>query len=217
MIDPYVQSILGEMERVLFITRKHWSLLLFSLVTEFLICAAIIVAVTLIGIFAPVPYKNYLVWLAVLVIFPLISAMRDFMEWRSTQYIVTNHRVIQTTGVFNKSITDSSLEKVNDVKMYQSFIGRMFGYGDIEIMTASEAGVNLFKHIGDPIHFKTAMLNAKERMSSGRDGDMRSHNISTHILPNVPDLLNELDQLRQRGILTDEEFQRKKTELLGKM
>ena len=30
MIDSYVQSILGERETVIFITRKHWSLLFFS-------------------------------------------------------------------------------------------------------------------------------------------------------------------------------------------
>ena len=38
--------------------------------------------------------------------------------------------------------------KVNDVKMEQSFLGRLLGYGDIEILTASELGVNLFRRIG---------------------------------------------------------------------
>ena len=132
-------------------------------------------------------------------------------------YIVTNHRVIQTAGIFNKSITDSSLEKVNDVKMYQSFVGRIFDFGDIQILTASEAGVNLFKNIGAPIDFKTAMLNAKERMNMGRDTDdfMARPKITNR--SQVPDLIEELDQLRQKGILTDEEFQRKKMELLSKM
>ncbi len=52
---------------------------------------------------------------------------------------------MQISGIFNKSVIDSSLEKVNDIKMDQSALGRMFGYGDIEILTASELGVNLFK------------------------------------------------------------------------
>lgn len=217
MIDSYVQSILGERETVIFITRKHWSLLFFSLLAEIIIAILIIAAVTLAGIFVPQPYKNFVVWAAVLVILPLASGVRDYMKWSSTQYIVTNHRVIQTAGIFNKSITDSSLEKVNDVKMYQSFVGRIFDFGDIQILTASEAGVNLFKNIGAPIDFKTAMLNAKERMNMGRDTDdfMARPKITNR--SQVPDLIEELDQLRQKGILTDEEFQRKKMELLSKM
>lgn len=216
MIDSYVQSILGERETVIFITRKHWSLLLFSLLAEIIIVIVIIAAVTLVNFFFP-PYKTYISWLAVLVILPLVSGVRDYMKWSSTQYIVTNHRVIQTAGIFNKSITDSSLEKVNDVKMYQSFVGRIFDFGDIQILTASEAGVNLFKNIGAPIDFKTAMLNAKERMNMGRDTDdfMARPKITNR--SQVPDLIEELDQLRQKGILTDEEFQRKKMELLSKM
>lgn len=125
--------------------------------------------------------------------------------------MVTNRRVIQFSGIFNKSVVDSSLEKVNDVKMNQSFFGRMFDYADVEIMTASEMGVNVFKRIGEPVNFKTAMLNAKERM--GYEGS------STHGRPadNIPALIAELDELRKKGIVTDEEFQSKKKELLAKI
>ena len=100
----------------------------------------------------------------ILVLVPLIGMLRDILIWRNREYIVTNRRVIQINGVFSKDVVDSSLEKVNDVKMNQSFFGRMFGYGDIEILTASETGDNLFRRIGDPIKFKTAMLNSKEKL-----------------------------------------------------
>ena len=95
---------------------------------------------------------------------PLVGILNDIMVWRNKAYIVTNRRVIQISGVFNKDVVDSSLEKVNDVKMSQSFLGRMFEYGDIEILTASELGVNLFHQIAEPVEFKTAMLNAKEKL-----------------------------------------------------
>jgi uncharacterized membrane protein YdbT with pleckstrin-like domain len=125
---------------------------------------------------------------------------------------VTNRRVIQISGVFNKDVVDSSLEKVNDVKMSQSFFGRMFGYGDIEILTASELGVNLFHEIADPIDFKTAMLNAKERMGFEEMG-MEMH----HTNADIPSMIEKLDILRRRGILSEAEFQQKKAELLAKM
>jgi hypothetical protein len=104
------------------------------------------------------------------------------------------------------------LEKVNDVKMSQSFLGRMFDYGDIEILTASELGVNKFTHIGRPIQYKTAMINAKEKLER----------VPAEARPALPartpaDLLAQLDELRQHGVLTEAEFQSKKAELLKKM
>jgi uncharacterized membrane protein YdbT with pleckstrin-like domain len=84
--------------------------------------------------------------------------------WSNREYVVTNRRVIQVSGTFNKRVTDSSLEKVNDVKMVQSFFGRLFNFGDLEILTASEAGIDKLSWLADPIHFKTTMLDAKERM-----------------------------------------------------
>ena len=88
------------------------------------------------------------------------------MVWRNHKYFVTSRRVIQVFGVFTKNVTDSSLEKVNDVKMEQTILGRLLNFGNIEILTASELGVNRFTKIGKPIIFKTAMLDAKENMKN---------------------------------------------------
>jgi hypothetical protein len=46
----------------------------------------------------------------------ILGLLRDDIIWTSRQYIVTDWRVIQISGVFSKEVTDSSLEKVNDVK-----------------------------------------------------------------------------------------------------
>jgi len=147
----------------------------------------------------------------VLVVLPLSSMARDILIWGNHQYLVTNRRVIQVSGIFNKRVVDSSLEKVNDVKMTQSFFGRMFDYGDIEILTASEIGVNQFKRIGNPVMFKTAMLNAKEKL--GFEG------MAVQAQPgkSIPALIAELDELRKKGIVSEEEFRRKKADLLAKM
>ena len=147
----------------------------------------------------------------VLVLLPLISMFRDALIWTNHEYLVTNRRVIQISGIFNKDVIDSSLEKVTDIKMTQSFFGRLFDFGDVEILTASEIGVNLFRRIGDPVKFKTAMLNAKEKLGYEGTGSHAQHAES------IPEQIAELDQLRKQGILTEAEFQLKKRELLAKM
>jgi hypothetical protein len=108
-------------------------------------------------------------------------------------------------------VTDSSLEKVNDVKLEQSFFGRLLDYGNIEILTASELGVNKFSRVGRPIRLKTAMLNAKENLEQGPARSGR------RAQGDVVDLIAQLDSLRKQGVLSEEEFQQKKAQLLTRL
>jgi uncharacterized membrane protein YdbT with pleckstrin-like domain len=206
MAKTYIQNMLGENERIVLITRQHGFVLFSSIVAEIIVTLIVIasfIAMTLVNFLAAFGFLLALVPLAIMV--------RDILAWSNHQYIVTNRRVIQISGIFNKNVVDSSLEKVNDVKMTQTFFGRLFDYGDVEILTASEIGVNLFKRIGDPVKFKTAMLNAKEKL--GYEGT------GTHAqrAESIPAQIAELDELRKQGIVTEEEFKAKKKELLAKM
>ena len=207
MADTYLNNLLGENETILFVTRQHWLVLLGEILVEALLTAAIIVLVTM--LFGLLP--NPLVLLGfLLLILPLGSMGRDYLIWGNRKFVVTTRRVIQVSGVFSKNVTDSSLEKVNDVKMEQSFLGRLLDYGDIEILTASELGANLFRRIGRPIRFKTAMLNAKAKLETEQASGGRRQELD------VPALIAQLDGLRKQGVLTEEEFQKKKAELLTK-
>jgi len=87
------------------------------------------------------------------------------LQWYNERYLITNRRVMVVSGVINKNCSDSALEKVNDVLLKQSVLGRIMNFGDVEILTASELGVNLFKNIAGPVRFKTVMLDQKEAMS----------------------------------------------------
>jgi uncharacterized membrane protein YdbT with pleckstrin-like domain len=204
MSTDYIQNMLGENERVLLVTRQHRFMLFSSIAAEIVVTLIVIVSISALTVANPVAAFGFL-----LALVPLAIMTRDILAWSNHQYIVTNRRVIQISGIFDKDVVDSSLEKVNDVKMTQTFFGRLFDYGDIEILTASEMGVNLFRRIGTPIKFKTAMLNAKEKL--GYEG---SH---TKRAESIPAQIAELDELRKQGIVTDEEFKAKKKELLAKM
>src|SRR5215468_4017696 len=164
MADRYLINLLGENEHILFVTRQHWLVLFGEILSELIIAAILGGLVTLIWFWLPDPLVPLGYFLLLL---PAVSLLRDLLIWRNRQYVVTNWRVIQIAGVFNKEVSDSSLEKVNDVKLEQSFLGRLLGYGSIEILTASELGVSKFNKIARPIRLKTAMLNAKENLNQG--------------------------------------------------
>lgn len=209
MADRYLKNLLGKNEQILVVAHQHWLILLGEILSESVLAIALMILITLVW---QVWLPNSLVPLAYfLLILPLLSLLRDVLIWANHQYIITSWRVIQITGVFNKSVTDSSLEKVNDVKLEQSFWGRLFDYGNIEILTASELGINKFRKVGQPIRLKTVMLNAKEKLEQGQQGAKRGPK------GEAMDLLAQLDSLRKNGVLSEEEFQRKKTQLLEKL
>lgn len=207
MAKTYVETMLGENERVHLVARQHWFLLVSFILTEIVAILVVMVGVSLLLPFFPPAGLLYL-----LIAIPAGKGLYDFLMWWNRQFVITNRRVIQISGLFNKSVTDSSLEKVTDLKLEQSALGRIFNYGDIEILTASELGVNLFRQIANPILFKTTMLDAKEKMSGDEDLP-RGHATRD----DVPSMIEELAELRKKGILTEQEFQEKKAKLMAKL
>lgn len=205
----YVESLLGEREKIILIAHQHWFILVRAIVFEIVIILILIALTITSG-----AYLSEFALLigavgTILLLLPLSTMMRDILDWTNRQFIVTNRRVVQISGILNKNVTDSSLEKVTDVKLEQSAFGRLFNYGDIEILTASEFGVNLFRRIEEPIIFKIAMLNAKERLEQG-DGAVQP-------TEDILEIIASLNRLRDLGILSEEEFKNKKAELLARL
>lgn len=218
MAGSYLKNLLGDQEEVLLVSRQHWFVLFGMIALEII---AMIILVVIVAV-AQTYFQQYPIWYGFfLLILPLVSLAREYLIWWNRQYVITNRRVIQISGIINKNVIDSSLEKVNDVKMVQSFWGRLYGYGNVEILTASELGVNLFRKIGNPIRFKTTMLNAKSRLEMEQAGaflDKVNGVESTEVTSNeIPALLERLGALREKGVLTEEEFQQKKADLLAKL
>ena len=160
MAKSYLESLLAHNEKVEVVSRQHWFVLLRWIILEIIL----ILVIGALATAASLTVGPLASLLCLLLLVPAFTLVRDLLNWWNREYVITNRRVIQVAGTFNKRVMDSSLEKVNDVKMVQSFFGRLFGFGDLEILTASEAGIDKLSWLADPIRFKTAMLDAKERM-----------------------------------------------------
>lgn len=209
----YIEELLAANEKIVLRTRRHWGVLAGSFVVNLFLSIGILILSVLVGLLATplgLGAVGLLVW--VLLLIPLVNFGRNFLDWWNEEYLVTNRRVIQSEGVINKHVIDSSLEKVNDVVMNQTFLGRVFDFGDIEILTASEIGINKLGMIASPVKFKTEMINQKEAL--GMDERVSG---GTRPPRDVPELIADLDELRKQGVLTEAEFQEKKAQLLAKM
>lgn len=208
----YVDRLLGRNEQMVFITRQHWLVLVWTALQDSVLAILIIVAAFIIG--------DVFRWLAILAVFPFVHFAIRYLNWHNDQFIITNRRVMEVRGVINKRVSDSSLEKVNDVVLVQSVLGRLLGYGTVEIITGSDIGVNLFKYMARPVRFKTEMLNQKEDLTKLEAFTSQAERVLTGEAPtsgDIPELIAELDELRRRGIITEQEFEDKKADLLGRI
>lgn len=228
----YVDSLLSRGEQILYVARQHIFVLIANILTELALIALLVAA----GVASNMAFRNntmplfgsmtasdlILLICVVISVIVLLSGFMDYLRWTTEQYIVTDRRVIQVRGILNKRVIDSSLEKINDVELRQSILGRMFNFGTVEILTAAgDEGANLMDRIEAPLEFKRAMLEAKHNHERGfgylDPGYPAPRTPAASAPADIQRTLEELAALRDRGILSVDEFEAKKRELLSRI
>ena len=237
----YADGQLSTGERITHREKQHWFVFIWG--ARYTILAVLIGAVAaILQLNVSSPWKEILGWTAALLfIGGLVVLGWTILRYINQEYVLTNRRVMEIEGVLNKKVTDSSLEKVNDVVLTQSVFGRVFGFGDLEVLTASESGISKFRMLVQPVKFKRAMLDAKHEYEQDIAGSgiadsppLRTEppgdeTVTTTLPPPPPApaaqltqdevtrTLNSLADLRDRGAISPEEFERKKADLLGRL
>jgi hypothetical protein len=263
----YARNLLSRGEEVVFETRQHW-FAVFARVWLYALLAVIALAVVIWQTSTAEWQLRGLLQVIGLVVLlgSLVRISLTIWAWQNQEYLVTTRRVIKSEGVFNKQMGDSSLEKVNDAHLTQSWLGRIFGFGHLEIMTASDepGAVEDFPMMADAVEFKIAMLNQKELLGRPdlarpaaqrpgpapamqraeamppRAGSDRVQAVSPQLEPaqaapgvapamdlsaaprtggseELAATLERLAGLRDRGLITPEEYETKKRDILERM
>jgi uncharacterized membrane protein YdbT with pleckstrin-like domain len=216
----YVEGLLGKNEQILWRARQHWIVLSANFVINFFIFiviwaiygAAGMLGSGVIGDFL----RNNRGIALIALLFPIGWFGWEFLQWWAEEYLITTHRVVQTEGLINKHTKDSALEKINDITLNQSVLGRLLGYGDLDIITGSDMGTNLLKRLAKPVEFKKTLLEQKNKLSDGED----LHAPKNAAKGDEEDPLQQiakLDELRKTGALSDAEYQQAKAKLLAKL
>ncbi len=204
----YIGKLLGKDEVILLETRRHAFVLLGQFFKELLILAALVTGwIVIRGLGNPEFFWIEIVLAAISAVV-LISLFVDWLRWNNEAFFVTNRRVVQASGVLNKKVLDSSLSKINDVIMEQSFLGRIFDYGTIKILTATEEVINRVDKISRPMEFKKAMMGAKAGLEP-----LHPAVAST----SSGQLLEELAQLKAKNLISEEEYNEKRKEIIKRM
>ncbi len=139
----------------------------------------------------------------------LVLALPRIARWKFTEFVLTNERLIHRSGVLAKISKEIPLERVNDVTVTQGVLDRILGSGTITLESAGEHGQTDFAEVPHPIAVQKQIYETAEaRKGSGIVSKSGS------AAGSVADELSKLAALRDRGILTEDEFQARKLHLL---
>lgn len=193
----FPRRLLTEGEEIILDLRPHWVGLLGPFLWTLLAGAAF-------GFLLSTDWPRWLLLIPAVALIPL--AVAPYLSWRFTTFVLTNERVISRTGVIAKHSKEIPVETINDVTFNQSIIERILNAGDLVIESAGESGQNRFTNIRRPEQVQLAVYQSSEaRKGLGRPRAGEG---------SIADEPAKLAELRERGVLTPEEFDARKRKLL---
>jgi uncharacterized membrane protein YdbT with pleckstrin-like domain len=201
---PFPRKLLTEGEEVILDLRPHWKALVAPVFWSAVIWAAAGFAIANAGGNLAGPMRIGIAAIA-FVLWYAAAGLR-ILRWKFTEFVLTNERIIHRVGVVAKTAKEIPLERVNDVTVIQGILDRLLGAGTITLESAGEYGQTTFDEIAHPVEVQKRIYEAAEaRKGLGRP--------STG--PSVADELAKLADLRDRGAISDTEFEAGKRKLLG--
>ena len=200
---PFPRRLLNDYETITLDLHPHWWFL-----------APAGAATTASGVMTLTVLAQFDGWKETVAIYLMIGALVvsaawlvvKMVQWRTTYFVVTSHRVIYRQGVLARSGVEIPIERMSNVNFKQTIFERLIGAGDLIIESSGRDGQQKFSDIQNPEEVQNivhAALQSRESQSGGND-----------VQGDVATQLEKLEGLRQRGTLSAEEFIEQKRRLL---
>jgi uncharacterized membrane protein YdbT with pleckstrin-like domain len=196
----YPESLLSEGEKIVRAFRPHWKSLIIPAGWTVLVIIGVVLTPRL-----PSGWPRNVTYVILLLGWIMVAVV-PAVRWWFTQFVLSDERLILRKGVIARSGVEIPLEVINDVLFSQTVFERLLGFGDLIIESAGEMGQSRFSNIPRPDEFQSVLYRWREQ---------RAKELSSTQSPS--DTLATLARLHAEGILTDEEFEAKKTKLLDEI
>lgn len=201
---PYPKNLLNDHETVALDLHPHWWF--FAKGVAALVVA--IVAGILVLVFFDGDVQKYVVYAAIAAIVGCaIWVVKRYAQWSTTNFVITNDRVIYRTGVVAKSGIEIPLRRVNNVLFNQSVFERILGAGDLMIESGGETGQQRFTDVRNPERVKNMIYAQMEAATRSTEPGATGGDVVSQ--------LEKLEGLLHRGSLSQREFDAQKRRLLG--
>ncbi len=214
LIVTFPREQLNDGEKLVLDLHPHWWF--FAPQTAALIGAVVLGLVALV-FFEAHPVVSIMA--AALIVFVLLWFGVRYLVWTTTNFVLTSDRLINRSGVLSRSGVEIPLERINTVFFRQSLFERMLGAGELVVESAGEMGQQAFGNVRRPLNVQNEIYRQMEG-NENRKFDRVGRNLGEGAEPvalSIPDQIERLAELRSKGIISDAEFEAKKTDLLKRM
>jgi uncharacterized membrane protein YdbT with pleckstrin-like domain len=209
---PYPRHLINEGENVALDLHPHWWYFSKHILTGIPLFIALIGVLALSG---DVQMVAAWAW-AILAVIWAVWLLIKYVQWQYTHFVVTDDRVIFRTGLLSKHGVEIPLERINNINFDQRIFERLIGAGDLDIESAGREGQSHFEDVRHPDGvqqeiYRQMEVNAREAASWSRPEAPAGRGAS------IPEQIEQLAALRDKGHITAEEYEAKKNALLDRM
>jgi uncharacterized membrane protein YdbT with pleckstrin-like domain len=209
---PYPSNLINEGETVALDLHPHWWFFAKHIVIGALLLLGLIGVVAV----RDVEYVNSVTafgWAVVAVIWAIWLGLK-YLQWQFTNFVVTDDRVIYRHGVFAKHGVEIPLERINNINFDQRFWERIIGAGDLDIESAGREGQSHFEDVRHPDGVQQEIYRQME-VNARQQAAWSSPQVSREA--SIPEQIEQLAALRDKGHISAQEFESKKAALLERM
>ncbi len=201
----FPRKYLNDGEEIILDLRPHW---------VFLVGPALaLVAALALAIWVATVNVDLVIYPALaLAIVALLFFLVRYARWVTTDFVLTTDRLIYRKGVVSRQGKEIPLERLNDVSYHQSLVQRFLGAGDLLVESGGERGQSQFGSFAHPQDTQNEIHRAIEA-AAARDADRSAGRRELSPL----EQLEKLEELRQRGVISQAEFDLKKAKLLDRL
>ncbi len=158
----YIADHLTQGEKIVFLTKRHW-ITSVPWPALFFIIGGLLLWLAIAREWSWIKYISY-----GLFIIGAVNLTYKIIVNASTEFGVTDKRVVIKTGIIWRRTQEVILQKVESIQVDQSIPGRLLGYGTITI-TGSGGSAEPHRNIAQPLQFRRAVQERIEAMPRDHD------------------------------------------------
>lgn len=166
----------------------------------------------------------------------LIALAVEYLVWSHTYFAISDRRIMTQTGIFSLKFVDTQIDRIQNVSVVQPFVERILGYGDVMFATAGEmggidsdawnqkmgkGGAIVWDNIPRPFEVRKIAENIIFQATKPQVQYVQQPYAPAPPVPpasntvEATERLTKLKEMRDKNFITEDEYQKKRQEIIG--